>query len=293
MKKVNPFIAYFLIVLGIFISFYILTSNLSSLAIIFMPMNILIIALGIEILWNNNFTSNTLEGANLEKKGNKTFHITYKDYDINCILEDIPRKLLIPKNDTNGKKINYMDRNKLHYYLLNNYDLLSLPDEVIPVQISEAKNNFKNLILCNEEQKNQFLKKQEFSGPYKYSLYIIIIAIIFLPLSLSNTSFINKNNKIFIFLGILIFTIIISLLLRFKNYKKAKERDYYYQDVKVFDRKRISDNENNIYYYIRICDDKNHVLMKWFPTNKLFYNNGQSGTLYINDEEAFFIEKEQ
>ena len=86
---------------------------------------------------------------------------------------------------------------------------------------------------------------------------------------------------------------IINAIKLIEEYKKAKERDYYYQDVKVYDRKRISDNENSIYYYIRICDDKNHVLMKWFPTNKLFYNNGQSGTLYINDEEAFFIEKEQ
>lgn len=104
MKKTHPIVPNLIIIVSIAAVFYMYGKGLSQYAVLVIPSVIIMIIVAIFIKWNNNLYDKDLEGATIETTDGKRFHITYRNYDIICFIEDLPEGFLIPKIDTKGKK---------------------------------------------------------------------------------------------------------------------------------------------------------------------------------------------
>lgn len=210
-----------------------------------------------------------------EKKDDSLI-IKYNNYMIEVIKNYKVKAFDVPKYDINNNKINFILRGALRNYLEKQYDFLSLPENVIPVEICDLKKYFKELKLCDEKNKISIINKRHFK-----LLYIVIFILFLINIKYIVEAIISHSISpfLFIFIGVLIILFVINYVIDDNEKKEEVNGEVYSCKVHIFDKSSKIYDEGD-YYYIRVCDNNNHVLMKWFQVDKNFYENGKSGTLY-------------
>ena len=255
--------------------------------VFFLP---LLLMLFFMFFWRFKTQAKTIDQHNIqiEKTEDNKVLVSYKNYKFTTKMEYSSRKYLVPKIDMNGNKIGMIDREKLHNYLIENYDDLSLPTNMIAIKDNEVKNYFTNMTICNEDEKNKFLNRKHFIG-----IYVFILVLILPNLSIIIHRIIKQELSLvtIIILIILTLLLIVCSLLAYKGNQKEKNCEVYSCEVDVYDKKEVTFGEE-WYYYVKVYDGKQHVLNKWFSINKNFYKNGTKGTLYLiqyeNTCETYF-----
>ena len=276
MRKIATAFIITISVLTIMLIYTALMSH-SNLILLFIPI-VLILIFMIYWLISTNAKNIDLNSINIEKKEDNKIIVTYENYKFETKIEYKARKLLVPKIDMNGNKIGIIKRETLHNYLLNNYDSLSLPNDMTSINDNEVKKYFINMTICTEEAKNKFLNRRHFIG-----LYIIILIFILFNLKTIIQGIIEKEipTGLIITLTILISILILSFILVRKSKQKEKNAEIYSCKVDIYDKKEVESGEGDLSYYVRVYNGDKHVLNKWFNINKDFYINGTQGTLYL------------
>ena len=215
----------------------------------------------------------------IRKNGNRNITVYYEDYQFDTDINmEKTHVRLVPKIDSNGKKIGILLRDSLNRYLIDNYDLLSLPDDIIPIKLNEAKDIF-NLTLCDPTTKDKYLDK-------KHSQWIYILFFVFLLFNFSAIISVIANHylPLWSILCILIpvFLMIASFLSNRSLKKEARTGEIYSGKVSVYDRKVEVVGEGDLFYYIRVWDNDKHVLMNWFSVSKRLYNKIEEGILFVH-----------
>lgn len=220
-----------------------------------------------------------------------TIHVLYEDYEFEINKEDIFNPLIsLPKNDLNNKKSPLSLRLNLKKYLLRNYDTISIPQDMKLIEVNEIKSHFNDLIECEQEEKEQELRKQFISPFYLlFTLIMLLFLIIEVPKMIPAIRDGGFPLSVFLIIIPIIILLILSYLLNKKTYEKANNNKLYKTQVKIFDLKK-EQSDDSVYYYIRVYKD-NYIINKWFPTKD---KNITQATLYYLDSEKpeAYIEKE-
>ncbi len=226
------------------------------------------------------------------EKINDKLIVKYKDYKIDIIKDNKKGIFTIPRYDVNNNKLGLLFREVLRKHLNKQYDYLSLPENIIPVDVADVQKYFKDLRICSDIDKERIIKRRHFRLLY-YAIFIIVLI---------NLKYIVKafNARIFplgffLFMGLLIIILIKNYIREGKEIRLERDGEIYSCKVYIFD-KCIKISDDNRTYYVRVWDHDNHVLMRWFEVNKYFYDMGDNGTLYYivseNKKSVLFEEGE-
>ena len=110
------------------------------------------------------------------EKINDDLIVKYKDYKIEIIKDTKKGKFIIPRYDMDNKKLGLLFRETLRNHLTKQYDYLSLPENIIPVDVANIQKYFKDLKICNDTDKELLINQRHFRLFY-YVIFIIVFQI--------------------------------------------------------------------------------------------------------------------
>lgn len=210
------------------------------------------------------------------EKINDDLIVKYKDYKIEIIKDTKKGKFIIPRYDMDNKKLGLLFRETLRNHLTKQYDYLSLPENIIPVDVANIQKYFKDLKICNDTDKELLINQRHFRLFY-YVIFIIVLININYIVKAFTTGTISPG--LFKFFVLLIIIFISNYISEGKKKKLEQNGEMYSCKVYVFD-KHVDISDDSSSYYVRVWDHDKHVLMRWFAVDKHFYEMGDNGTLY-------------
>ncbi len=234
-----------------------------------------------------------IEALSTKVKDNK-LRLFYEDIEYETRLVDLFNTTMIfPKYDLNNKKVPYFTRLKLKKYLIDNYDYLSIPDDMKLIEAKDIKKYISDLKLCEKEEKEVELK-HVYIGPVYIILIVALTAflIIEIPKMLPAINEEGFSPLILAFILPILFLLVLSYIFNKNDYDKASMKNLYSCQVEVYD-KKVEYADDAGFSYVRVKKD-NYIINKWFQVSDSYYKNGKVGTLYhLEDEDAFFEYKKE